>query len=101
MTDFSGTWHANLHTPIGAMGVVIELTEEDGVISGTARNDSETVAVKDAHVEGGHLTWTQDVTKPMRLSLKFDVTVDGDDMVGTAKAGFLPASKLSGRRVHT
>jgi hypothetical protein len=47
---------------------------------------------------GNTVTWTQDVTKPMQLSLKFEVTIDGDQMIGTAKAGFLPAAKIAGAR---
>ncbi len=46
------------------------------------------------------LTWLQNVTKPLRLSLKFEVVVRGDEMSGTAKAGLLPASRLTGVRVH-
>jgi hypothetical protein len=34
----------------------------------------------------------------MKLTLKFDVSVDGDVMVGTSKAGFMPSSKLDGSR---
>jgi hypothetical protein len=34
----------------------------------------------------------------MKLKLKFAVTVDGDTMVGTSKAGIFPASKLQGTR---
>ncbi|CAN7619953.1 hypothetical protein [Paenibacillus sp. LjRoot56] len=46
------------------------------------------------------MTWMQKVKKPMRLNLKFEVTVQGDVMSGTAKAGMLPSSKVTGRRVH-
>jgi hypothetical protein len=35
----------------------------------------------------------------MKLTLKFDVTVDGDTMTGTSKAGILPSSKVNGTRV--
>ena len=48
--------------------------------------------------DGNRLTWSQTVTKPMRLSLAFAVTVDGDRMIGSAKAGALPASTVSGER---
>jgi hypothetical protein len=34
----------------------------------------------------------------MRLNLAFAVTVDGDTLTGTSKAGRLPASKVTGRR---
>jgi hypothetical protein len=34
----------------------------------------------------------------MRLNLGFDVTFDGDRMLGRAKAGRLPSSKVAGQR---
>jgi hypothetical protein len=34
----------------------------------------------------------------MRLNLAFAVTIDGDTLTGTSKAGRLPASKVTGRR---
>jgi hypothetical protein len=42
------------------------------------------------------LTWRQAVTKPLRLNLAFDVTVEGDTLSGVSKAGRLPA--VTGRR---
>jgi hypothetical protein len=98
MTTFAGVWSVILDTPIGKMDVELKITEEDGVIQGTASTDQETVSFVDAVADGDQLTWTQAVTTPMRLTLKFDVTVDGDTMTGTAKAGILPASKLHGNR---
>ncbi len=39
------------------------------------------------------------VTKPMRLTLNFIVSVNGNDMYGEVKAGILPSSKLIGHRI--
>ncbi len=36
--------------------------------------------------------------QPVRPNLKFDVTIDGDTLTETAKAGMLPASKVAGTR---
>ena len=99
MTTFAGTWDVTLDTPIGKMAVVFEITEVNGVIGGIARSDAETVGILDAVADGSRLTWVQAVTTPMRLTLKFDVTVDGDTMTGTSKAGILPSSKVNGSRV--
>lgn len=90
-----------IDTPIGKMEVVFDITEQDGVIHGIARSDAETVDFLDPVADGNRLTWSQDVTTPMRLTLKFDVTVDGDTMTGTSKAGIVPASKLYGSRSST
>jgi hypothetical protein len=100
MTTFAGTWDVTLDTPIGKMAVVFEINESDGAITGVARSDAETVDFQDASAEGDRLTWSQAVTTPMRLTLKFDVVVDGDTMTGTSKAGVL-SSKVNGSRVTT
>ena len=98
MTDFAGAWDATLVTPIGTMLVVFDITEQDGVIGGEARSDAETVEILEAKAEGNRLTWTQNVTTPMRLTLKFEVTVDGDTMTGSYKAGIFPASTVNATR---
>ncbi|MEO9180561.1 MAG: hypothetical protein ABI298_02800 [Acidimicrobiales bacterium] len=98
MTNFAGTWDVTLDTPIGKMAVVFEITESDGVITGVARSDAESVDFQDTISEGDRLTWSQAVTTPMRLTLKFDVAVDGDTMSGTSRAGVL-SSKVNGHRV--
>jgi hypothetical protein len=98
MTTFGGTWDVTIDTPIGKMAVVFDIKEENGAISGTARSDKESVELLDPVADGHRLTWTQNVTTPMKLTLKFEVDVEGDAMTGTSKAGFLPASKLHGSR---
>ncbi len=98
MTNFAGTWDVTLDTPIGKMAVVFEITEADGVVTGVARSDAESVDFQDTVAEGDRLTWSQSVTTPMRLTLKFDVVVVGDSMNGTSKAGVL-SSKVNGKRV--
>lgn len=97
--SFDGTWNITIATPIGKQSVVLEISTQDGNVRGTARQGEEVVPFLDPVVDGSRLTWTQNVTRPMRLSLKFDVTVDGATMTGTARAGFLPTSKLTGARV--
>jgi hypothetical protein len=99
MTTFAGSWDVTIDTPIGQIAVVFDITDHDGAIQGTARSDAETVEFVEAVAEGDRLTWTQAVTVPMKLTLKFDVTVDGDTMTGTSKAGpMFPASKVNGTR---
>ncbi|MGB8197224.1 MAG: hypothetical protein WCF25_09495 [Acidimicrobiales bacterium] len=90
-----------IDTPIGTIAAVLDITEHDGVISGVGRTDKESVDFYDVVADGNQLTWLQNVTTPMKLTLKFAVTVDGDTMTGTSKAGILPASKLQGTRSAT
>jgi hypothetical protein len=100
MTTFAGTWNVVIDTPIGKMDATFNISEDGGVIGGTASSGDEVVDIRNAVAEGNRLTWQQDVAKPMKLTLKFDVTVDGDSMTGTSKAAIFPAAKLSGSRAH-
>ncbi len=98
MTDFAGLWNATLYTPIGEMAATFDIRVDNGVITGTSSNGKETVEIFDAVAEDSRLTWNMKVTNPMKLTLKFDVTVDGDSMSGTSKAGILPSSKVVATR---
>jgi hypothetical protein len=98
MSTFAGVWNITISTPIGELKVVFDITEEGGAIQGTARSDDETVEFLNPVADGNRLTWSQDVTTPMKLSLNFDVTVDGDTMSGTSKPPGFPSSKVVGSR---
>jgi hypothetical protein len=98
MATFAGSRDVTIDTPIGTIAAVFDITEEDGAISGSGRTEAETVDFYDVVADGDQLTWLQDVRTPMKLTLKFVVTVDGDTMIGTSKAGIFPASKVQGSR---
>jgi hypothetical protein len=98
MTEFLGSWDATLVTPIGKMSAVFDIVETDGAIGGVARTNAESVDILDAVADGDRLTWTQHVTTPMRLTLKFDVRVEGDTMTGSYKAGVFPSSTVHATR---
>lgn len=93
-----GTWNLSISTPIGKIKVAVELREQDGILTGTAHGAGEEVPLSDITLDGDRLTWKQSITKPMRLNLAFDVTVDGDTLQGTSKAGRLASSKVTGER---
>ncbi|WP_078596265.1 DJ-1/PfpI family protein [Evansella clarkii] len=97
--DFQGKWDITISTPIGELPVLLNLEYKDGQIIGTANQGDEIVTLDNTVLEGNQLKWFMKVSKPMRLNLKFIVTVDGNNMTGEAKAGMLPASKLAGHRI--
>ncbi|WP_113698807.1 hypothetical protein [Nonomuraea lactucae] len=93
-----GIWDLSVSTPIGRIKAVVELRREGGVLTGVAHGAGEEVPLVAVVLDSGRLTWHQAITKPLRLNLAFDMTVDGDTMKGTSKAGRLPASKVTGER---
>ncbi|ULL16326.1 DJ-1/PfpI family protein [Paenibacillus sp. H1-7] len=96
---FEGIWKASIATPVGKMEVTFHISSESGQLCGAAIQGDETAVFMNPVIEGNRLTWSQQVTKPMRLNLKFDVTVNGDTMTGMAKAGVLPSSKVTAERI--
>lgn len=95
----AGTWDLTISTPIRRIRPTMRFTEEDGVLSGIAWSEGEEPdELVDLTLDGDRLTWRQAVTNPMRLNLVFALTVDGDEMTGTSRAGRLPASKVVARR---
>jgi hypothetical protein len=95
MGGLTGVWDVTIKTPIGSLAVVYTFTDAQ---TGTATSKSETVPLQDITVAGQRVTWRQSVTKPMRLNLDFDVTIDGDRLTGHSRAGRLPRSAVTGTR---
>ena len=96
--SLTGTWNISISTPIGTQSAVLELTEHGGVVEGIAKGDAETMPLINPVLDGNRLTWKLSITKPLRLNLTFDVTIDGDTLTGRSKAGMLPSSKVTGTR---
>ncbi|MEC0107527.1 DJ-1/PfpI family protein [Paenibacillus taichungensis] len=99
-TVFDGNWDTTIATPVGKLEVKLYIKTISDVIHGTATQGNETIPFMNPVLCDNKLTWSLSITKPMRLNLKFEVAVDGDKMNGIAKAGLLPASKLTGKRIN-
>ncbi|MEO2203131.1 DJ-1/PfpI family protein [Paenibacillus pabuli] len=98
-TVFDGDWDTALATPVGKLEVLLSISTRHGMIHGTATQGDETIEFMNPVLQDDKLGWSIRITKPMRLNLKFEVVVNGNHMVGIAKAGLLPASKLTGNRI--
>ncbi len=98
--DIAGRWQLSIKTPIGTQEAEITLrqdTTED--FGGTFVDRGEIKEIEAPQRTGERLCWRQQVTEPLRLNLVFEVEVHGEQMQGVVKAGFLPQSQLTGRRV--
>jgi hypothetical protein len=94
----TGTWNAHIVSPMGRNPVLFELIETDGVVTGTATAEGETVPIIDGIAEGDDLSWILTITRPMKMSFTMKLHVEGDSWTGTAKARIFPAAKVTGER---
>ena len=97
--SFEGTWDLTVNSPMGAKAFRIEVRREGAGITGTASMGDDTSPLLDPVVEDGHLKWSVKITRPMNITLAFDVTTDGSTLSGCAKAGFMTLPEVTGVRV--
>ncbi|WP_055108771.1 DJ-1/PfpI family protein [Paenibacillus ihumii] len=96
---FDGDWDTTIATPVGKIQVRLSISTRNGITQGTATQGDETVAFMNPLLQGDKLAWSLQISKPMRLNLRFEVAAERNLMTGFAKAGVLPGSKLTGIRV--
>jgi hypothetical protein len=94
----TGIWNAHIISPMGKNPVRFELVENDGIITGSATAEGETVPVVNGKADGDDLIWEMSITKPMKMSFVMKLHIDGDTWAGTAKPKFFPASQVIGER---
>ncbi|WP_330214459.1 DJ-1/PfpI family protein [Pseudomonas sp. AM8] len=96
---FLGDWDVEISTPIGVMKVMLSILIVDGLLQGTATQEGETTQLDSVWINGDQLCWSQALKKPLKITLDFAVRTSLNTMSGTAKAGSLPASRLTGSKV--
>ena len=93
-----GCWDLTIFTPIGEQRASYEFRLANGVLVGNVVQGAEKTPLLDCALAGNRATWTQHVQKPLRLTLRFQVVINGGELTGAAKAALLPASRVFGRR---
>lgn len=93
-----GTWAITLKTPMGPQSSTIELVSDATGLSGTQSGNGESGPIYDASVSGDTATWKVDITRPMKLTVTFTATVEGDSISGSAKTRMFGSSPFTGSR---
>jgi cytochrome P450 len=92
----AGKWTVVVKGPTGAQPSTLELELKDGKLGGTQSGQGSTSAVLDLALEGNKIRWVNQVTKPMKLKVEFSGTIDGRQMSGKCKAGFMGSYPFTG-----
>lgn len=98
-----GRWQFRIHTPIGVQEVDYDFSiGSEGIIRGRAQQGGDTpVEIENLVVSDDRVTWSQRITKPLKLDLRFDVVIAENALTGVAKAGVLPGSRVEGTRIES
>ncbi|MGH7023614.1 MAG: hypothetical protein ACREEB_08500 [Caulobacteraceae bacterium] len=92
-----GAWKTTINSPMGVQEGDLDITSSGDSFTGTmkGRMGEQPISGK---VDGDTLTWSAQITSPFPMTLEFTVTVSGDAMSGSVKAGAFGSSPLTGVR---
>jgi hypothetical protein len=93
-----GKWTVTVKAPTGPTATTLILESVDGVLTGTHSGDGSTSKISEARLDGNNLYWVNRVTKPFTMRLEFCATVDGNQMAGSVKTGFMGSYPFTGAK---
>ncbi|WP_317929827.1 xanthine dehydrogenase family protein molybdopterin-binding subunit [Halioxenophilus sp. WMMB6] len=92
-----GNWKMVLATPVGPQGMVGHFDTNGSDLSGTLSSPEGEMAFTGV-VEGNNLKFDLKVQKPMKITLKYNLFIEGDRIHGKVKMGIFGSAKLTGER---
>jgi aerobic carbon-monoxide dehydrogenase large subunit len=95
-----GDWKMILSTPAGPQEMTGHFESDGNSLKGYVSSPEGQQAFTGT-VEGNRLKFDLKVVKPMKITLKYDVEVEGDRLSGKVKMGIFGTAKLKGERMKT
>jgi len=92
-----GTWQIVMSTPMGPQEMTARFRSDGAAVSGELESAEGSQAFAGT-LDGNRIRFDLSVEKPMKLTLKYDILIDGDSLTGKAKMGMFGSAKLSGQR---
>ncbi|WFE35222.1 hypothetical protein [Micromonospora sp. WMMD975] len=96
----AGTWQLIIDSPMGKQEGEVVLHVDGDDVTGTLTNKTmnQQSEIFDGHADGDTATWKMEMAL-VKVTLTFNVTVDGDTMTGKVTAGLIGGFNLEGKRV--
>jgi hypothetical protein len=101
MSNIDGIWDCIVVSPGGKEPHILTMqTQEDGTLTGTMANpkNGQVMELKDGRVTGQKLTWTMQLVKPFKLTLKIELDVDGNTLKGYGGAMLVGKAPITGTK---
>jgi hypothetical protein len=93
-----GRYAILVKTPIGDQRGILTINPDGDGFSGSLSGSLGSQDIPSGTIDGDTVRWTMQVAKPMSLKLDCTVTIDGDTLSGTVKAGIFGSYPMTGTR---
>lgn len=93
-----GDWKMVLSTPVGPQEMKGHFETNGESLSGYLSSPEGQMDFTGTVEEGNRLVFDLKVVKPMKITLKYNLVVEGDKIAGKVKMGIFGSAKLTGQR---
>jgi hypothetical protein len=93
-----GTWILTIKSPTGPIPTTLVIERSDTGLTGSQSGQGTTSPITDVKVDGNKIFWVNHVTKPMKMKLECTGVIDGKNISGKVKAGFMGSYPFSGSK---
>jgi hypothetical protein len=97
MANVDGKWSMTADTPMGKQSFELTVATEGESFKGAMSSPMGAQDVSGT-VSGDTLTFAMQMEQPMKLTLDYSLTVTGDAIAGSVKAGAFGSSNITGTR---
>jgi len=97
MANVDGKWDMTADTPMGKQTFGLTVESDGGSFKGSMSSPMGAQDVTGT-VSGDTLTFAMQLEQPMKLTLDYSLTVTGDAIAGSVKAGAFGSSNITGKR---
>lgn len=97
MADVDGSWDCVVKSPLGDQKMQLVVKSDGASWSGTVSGAMGSSDIS-GEASGETISWKQQMTTPMPMTLDCQATASGDTMTGTVGAGAFGSFPLNGTR---
>lgn len=98
VSGIDGNWNMVLKTPMGPQAMVAHFDCDGDAVSGWLEAPEGRQVFAGGVLSGSQLKFEMKVEKPMKITLKYDLTFDGQTVLGKCKMGMFGSAKVTGER---
>ena len=97
MADVDGSWDCTVKSPLGDQKMTVTVKSEGSTWSGSVSGAMGSSDIS-GEANGNTISWKQQMTVPMPMTLDCQATAEGDTLTGTVGAGAFGSFPLNGTR---